>query len=196
MNIGDVVTIGLILVALWTFIPSQHRATLRGGLEPTVIALAGFVRRGSKAVAYVIADLAYVVFVGQPRIVKSFDSSGADYVAQRAPRTAPEPPEPAVVRADVHQLGSGEPAKNGDVAELPRIDINARMTRAELITLLAVQKAEDGAYRYSANQITGFVGGTAADVKKLIAEIREPVAPLPAPTVERGKSLQRPAGGW
>lgn len=71
MTIGDAVTICLVLLALWTFIPRPFRAALRGGLEPTVIALASVVRAGTRVAAHIITELAYRVLIGQvppPRV--------------------------------------------------------------------------------------------------------------------------------
>lgn len=196
MTIEDAITICLVVLALWTFIPRSFRAALRGGLEPTVIAVAEVVRRGTRTAARVIADLAYTVLIGQPR-VNNFDAPKADYVAPIQPQTAAAPPEPAAVLAGTHQPGSIELPKNNDMPDPPQVVINARLSKAELITLLAVQKKDDGAYLYSSNQITAFVGGTAADVKRLIAEIREPVKPVEeTPPQGRGKSLRKPAEGW
>lgn len=66
-----------------------------------------------------------------------------------------------------------------------------QLGKEELIILLAVQRNEDGAYRYSANQITAFVGGAAAPVKETIATVRgRKEAPKP------GAPLKRPVNGW
>ncbi len=104
--------------------------------------------------------------------------------------------EPVVVRAQTHQIEPVEPAKNEPVREPAAIAITARLERAELITLLAVQKNADGGYTFSSNKITEFVGGTASEVKAQIAMIRNPTAPKPAAQNERGKTLRRPAEGW
>lgn len=61
--------------------------------------------------------------------------------------------------------------------------------------MLAIQRAEDGSYRHSANDITKFIGGTAADVKDVIREVREGPAPKAEPP-QPSKTLQRPANGW
>lgn len=111
-------------------------------------------------------------------------------------RTPAEPAEPLPVRAQTHQIEPVEPAKNEPVREPAAIAITARLERAELITLLAVQKNADGGYTFSSNKITEFVGGTASEVKAQIAMIRNPTAPKPAAQNERGKTLRRPAEGW
>jgi hypothetical protein len=82
-----------------------------------------------------------------------------------------------------NQLEPGEP---GDGEPFAR-----QLAKEELIILLAVQRNADGGYLYSANQITTFVGGTAAPIKATIANVRgkkEQPAPL--------RSLQRPMNGW
>lgn len=120
--------------------------------------------------------------------------AGTEPVRQQA-----EPAEPLPVRGQQNQLESVEPAKIEPLDEPAPVAISAQLSQTELIAVLAVQKNAAGGYRYSANQITGFIGGTAADVKKIIADIRTPpkVEPPPEPTQpERGKSLRRPAEGW
>lgn len=114
-------------------------------------------------------------------------------------RQQAEPTEPVAVRGQQNQVEPVEPAKIEPLDEPAPVAISAQLNQTELIAVLAVQKNAAGGYRYSANQITGFIGGTAADVKKIIADIRTPpkVEPPPEPTQpERGKSLRRPAEGW
>ena len=77
------------------------------------------------------------------------------------------------------------------------VAITAHMSKAELITLLAVQKNADGTYAYSANRIRDFVGGTTSAVMEQIKAVRPDAKPAPqAPQPSRGKSLRRPARGW
>jgi hypothetical protein len=132
------------------------------------------------------------------QLVNRYQDDGDDYVAPGAgsePVRAPvEPPEPVAVRAHQNQLEPSEPPQNEPACEPSARGITARLERAELITLLAVQKNADGSYTFSANKITEFVGGTAADVKAQIAAIRTPQKP--EAQNERGKSLRRPAEGW
>lgn len=69
--------------------------------------------------------------------------------------------------------------------------ITRQLGKEELIVLLAVQRNDDGGYLWSANQITSFVGGTAAPIKATIATVRGTKdAPRP------GSPLKRPANGW
>jgi len=205
MDIGDAVTICLVLLALWTFIPRSFRSALRGGLEPSVVALARAVELATRAAAHVLIELAYKVLIGQvpPASPPRSIASKIDYVA---PVPAPEPvrelaapPVREAVLPHVHQVEPSEPAENKPASEPNELTVNAHLSRPDLIALLAVQKNDDGSYRFSSNQITGFVGGTAAEVKKQIADIREKPAPVapPAPDASaRGKSLRRPAEGW
>ena len=199
MTLGDAVTICLVLVALWTLIPRALRAAIRGGLEPTVIALAGAVRALSHGAAHILGELAYKVLIGQPRpqSVKGFAQPDNHSVESSAARTTSDADRTAPVRPDTYQVELVEAPKNADVPILPQIAINAHLSRPELITLLAVQKTAAGEYAYSANKILALVGGTAADVMAQIAAIRNPPKPAPEPPQpERGKSLRRPAGGW
>lgn len=130
--------------------------------------------------------------------VNRYQDDGDDYVEPGAGsepvRTPAAPPEPAVVRGHQNRIDPSEPDQIEPPREPSAIVITARLERAELITLLAVQKNADGSYAFSANRITEFVGGTAADVKAQIAAIRNP--PKPEAQNERGKSLRRPAEGW
>lgn len=84
-------------------------------------------------------------------------------------------------------------------AKAPEMLQLSKSERHDMIDFLARELGETGVYRHSANTILKMVGGTAADVKKIIADIRTPpkVEPPPEPTQpERGKSLRRPAEGW
>ncbi len=106
-----------------------------------------------------------------------------------APRTASEPAEPMAVLADTHQAELEEPGENEPVAEPIHL---RQLPRVHLIVLLAVQRKEEGGYLYSANEITSFVGGTAAPVKALIAEVR---AEKQQEQKQPGR-IDRPANGW
>lgn len=92
--------------------------------------------------------------------------------------------------------GSGEPVlRQQNQSEPAEPDAHEpalrQLGKEELIILLAVQRNEDGAYRYSANQITAFVGGAAAPIKETIATVRgRKEAPKP------GAPLKRPVNGW
>jgi hypothetical protein len=68
-----------------------------------------------------------------------------------------------------------------------------KLTRAEEIALLTVQRNDDGSYRHSANKIADLMGGTAADVKAQVAAIRGPAKPAQSPPTGR---VARPADGW
>lgn len=101
-----------------------------------------------------------------------------------------EPPEPAPVRAHQNQLEPTEPGETGTPCEPLQLN---RLSRTAEIALLAVQRNGDGAYRHSANDITRLMGGTAADVKKQIAEIR--ALPPEEPTRPAARA-DRPSRGW
>lgn len=103
--------------------------------------------------------------------------------------TGPEPVEPEPVRAHQYQEQTGAAAEN---APSPA-PVSSRMSKPALIALLAVQRDDDGKYRFSANQIAGFVGGTHADVKGQIAAIRATKDPAAKVAANR---LERPASGW
>lgn len=104
-------------------------------------------------------------------------------------RIALEPAEPGAVRAQQNQLEPVEPAENEPAREPLQLN---RLSRESEIALLAVQRNEDGSYRHSANDITKFIGGTAADVKKQVAAIR---GSKPAEQVSAAR-VERPSRGW
>jgi hypothetical protein len=88
---------------------------------------------------------------------------------------------------DAPQVEPDEPA----VSEPPTdpLVISHKMGRKELTILLAAQRDDVGQYRFSANKIAEFVGGTSAEVKGWVADVRgrkEPAA----------NTLRRPANGW
>lgn len=66
-----------------------------------------------------------------------------------------------------------------------------QLSKEDLIILLAVQRNDEGGYRYSSNQITAFVGGAAAPIKATIAAVRGKKETPPV-----GAPLKRPANGW
>lgn len=104
-------------------------------------------------------------------------------------RTRREPAEPMAVSAETHHLELEEPLENKPALEPIRL---RQLPRYDLIVLLAVQRKEEGGYLYSSNQITSFVGGTAAPVKALIAEVR---AEKQAEPKQPGR-IDRPSNGW
>lgn len=88
---------------------------------------------------------------------------------------------------EAYQAEPREPSQ--DVPPADPLIISHKMSRKELTILLAAQKTDEGAYRWSANKIADFVGGTSAEVKGWVADVRgrkEPAA----------TSLRRPANGW
>lgn len=100
-----------------------------------------------------------------------------------------EPAEPLVVRAQQNQV---EPIEPGTIEPAFEPTQLYRLSLHDEIVLLAVQRDERGAYRHSANAITKFVGGTAAEVKKIVADVRG-TAPE---KVQPPRSSTRPARGW
>ncbi len=92
------------------------------------------------------------------------------------------------VLADAHQVNGPEPIEIEPASELGSL---RNMSRKDLVILLAVQRNSDDSYRWSANDITKFVGGTAADVKAVIAAVRGPKSVPTTPA-----SVPRPKGGW
>lgn len=104
-------------------------------------------------------------------------------------RESLEPVEPVAVRAHQNQVEPVELPEIEPVRETLQLN---RLSREAEIALLAVQRNENGSYRHSANDITKFVGGTAADVKDLIAEIRGTRTPKQPPAAQ----VTRPPKGW
>lgn len=107
-------------------------------------------------------------------------------------RTSSEPParrvEPGRI-ADTSQVEPIDPPVR-DPSPAPLI-IAHKMSRKDLTLLLAVQKNDDGAYRWSANKIAEFIGGTSAEVKGWVAEVRGKKESAAA-----ANTLRRPANGW
>jgi len=101
-----------------------------------------------------------------------------------------EPAQTMPVLPQLHHLDENEPCENEPAREPPQLN---RLSRTAEITLLAVQRNADGTYRHSANAITHLMGGTAADVKKQIAEIRA-LPPEEQPKI--APRMDRPPRGW
>jgi hypothetical protein len=65
MDIDGLITIALVCVALWTFVPRHIRHALRSGLEPSIIVIAESVRVGTRYAWKVITHLAYQLLIGR-----------------------------------------------------------------------------------------------------------------------------------
>lgn len=89
-------------------------------------------------------------------------ATGTPLVHVPVPRTSTAPDAAEVVRADTD-------AEN-TAFELPRI--SRHNTDREVVVYLAVQLRTDGKPRYSANKIYDLVGGSRADVLKIVADVR------------------------
>ena len=109
--------------------------------------------------------------------------------AQTSYRTTCEPAEPIAVLQPTPHVEPAEPAAIEPMPEPIRL---RQLPRHDLIVLLAVQRKEDGDYLFSSNQITTFVGGTAATVKALVAEVRSENQEQP----RHSGRLERPVNGW
>lgn len=167
MDVSDLLLLALILMALWTFVPRHVRRALRSGAEPAVIALADLARVG---IYHALRGLRFVGYrwllgVSVPGESERVLSSRDDATADEPVRIVAEPPDTNAVRTST----SGGQEKAGDA---PIISHN--MSGVELIAVLSVQKDERGGYRFSANKIADFIGGTRADVLSEIKSIREP----------------------
>lgn len=123
------------------------------------------------------------VFAGVNPLEGEWDEEEDDRPGSIVPVQRVEPQKtPETYQPEPSELSVREPARD------PLI-ISHNMSRKELTILLAAQKTDEGAYRWSANKIAEFVGGTAAEVKGWVADVRgkrEPAA----------HSLRRPANGW
>lgn len=104
-------------------------------------------------------------------------------------RTSYEPAEPLPVLGQQNQIEPTEPTQNEPATEPFSL---RQLPRRDLIVLLAVQRKEDGGYSFSANQITAFIGGTAAPVKELIADVRSGRKE----EVKQPGHIERPTNGW
>jgi hypothetical protein len=165
MDLSDWATLAFVLLALWTFLPRPLRAALRRGLEPAVIALSDLIRVGIHHALRAIKFAAYrwLVGVDVPGEEWHITSSRVGGEAREPVRASAEPPDTAAARTS---------STGAIVPPVPAPSISHKMSDAELIVLLSVQKGDAG-YRYSANKIADFVGGTRADVLAQIRAVRE-----------------------
>lgn len=111
------------------------------------------------------------------------------------------PPAPADRPSSASGSQWVEPVKIPDTSQAEPIELPVRdppdepvfyshkMSRKELTILLAAQRDGEGQYRFSANKIAEFVGGTGAEVKGWVADVRGRKEPAAA-------TLRRPANGW
>lgn len=131
--------------------------------------------------------------------VNRFEAAPFDYVERAAasepPRTVSETPRNTTPAPVTQQAEAVTKQEIETPAPTPEVTISSHLNKTELITLLAVQKKPDGDYTYSANQIRNFVGGTAADVHALIAELRGTRKDEPKAHA-KGERIARPPEGW
>jgi hypothetical protein len=76
MDFQDLITIALVVVCVWTFIPRHLRRALRSGLEPAVVTLADAVRDGSRVALKVLTHVAYKLLIGN--VPMSSSAAGDD----------------------------------------------------------------------------------------------------------------------
>lgn len=113
MELQDLITIALVLLCVWTFIPRHIRVALRSGLEPAVATLADTARDVSRVVAKVITHVAYRVLIGS--VPMSSDATDDD-----TKRVEPEP----LRSSDFPLPAAIEPQTNGS-ANLEELQLNA-----------------------------------------------------------------------
>jgi hypothetical protein len=148
--LGDLLTAGLILLAIWTFIPQSVKASARGGLGPLAASLAAAVRAGLPA----IERAAYKLVVGHPRAYVST-------VAAEAPSASGTPYRPA---PDTDQLEPGDTPALSTSSELP--------DEAALTRHMASLKKPNGQYWLSANRIAAAVGGERETALQIVRSVR------------------------
>lgn len=100
------------------------------------------------------------------------------------------PSSALAVRPHTHHVEPSEPVQNEPGREP---DSLRNLSRLEEIVWLATLRNDDGNYRHSANEITKFIGGTAADVKATIATVRNKKDPLARPSP---RLVRDPVKGW
>lgn len=108
---------------------------------------------------------------------------------QEPARTSSEPPANQTGSADT---SAARTSTGGDRSPaLP--SLHNHLSRLELLTLLAVQKDDDGEYLYSANKIADLVGGARQKTLDQINEARGLKKDEPPRANNR---LSRPENGW
>jgi len=118
-------------------------------------------------------------------IIKTDDVMSSVQIERTAPATSTALGSTSTHHAVLPDTHQAEPSAL--LHSEPPLNLH-NMSRPALIALISVQKTETGAYRWTANQIAAFVGGTRAEVLKEIAQYRPP---LPAPA-----QIKRPVNGW
>ncbi len=124
MDVGDLVTIILIFVALWTFIPRHIRHALKSGLEPSIIVLSDAIRElthyGWKLFTHIIYRLLIGHYPDDNVIVNQSDDD-ADYVDIAPVATTPQ--------------------NNNNGIATPAMDSNALLLQAKAESLAKMVKA-------------------------------------------------------
>lgn len=131
--LGDILTIGLVLLALWTFVPRRLRVAARVGIEPTVIVLADYVRSGARMAGRVAADLLYRVLIGRPRVMSEPPAEPAEIPVAGPVAAIAEKPAQLIVMPG----NDGNEALPGNAAIPPAArDIIRMQAKAEAVALL------------------------------------------------------------
>jgi hypothetical protein len=115
-----------------------------------------------------------VVLPGAGRLDMSTPAAGEG--GSREAGTGSEPAEPEVVPGLGNQAEPAFPEEYDIEFAATTLQNNADL----FIAVLAEMRTADGGYRFSANQIVGFVGGRAAEVKAKIAARRPKAESAPA----------------
>ena len=168
MTLGDALTIGLVLLALWVFVVERY-TTLR--LEDGVRLGVDAVRAGWERVAPLVRWVAYDVIVGRPSVKDE---------AEPAPDVLSSSREQ---QYDAPVLGTG----------IKAVSIPPGAPDRDIVRELAALKTPDG-WRFSANAIYTFVKGNRNDVLAWVREARglEDDEPEPARLPEQ-PHIQVPA---
>lgn len=118
--------------------------------------------------------------------VNDYDDEITSSDDDKPTRTSSEPPQNRSGSPDT----AAERTSTDEDQEPPRAALHSHLSRLEVLTLLAVQKGDDGEYAYSANKIAELVGGARQKTLEQINEVRG------VRKEERQGHMSRPENGW
>lgn len=127
--------------------------------------------------------------VDKARGVNGFDDDIMSREPQNQYGTGSEPPQNHPGSLDTSAERTSTHDAEGPVA----VSLHNHLSRAELLTLLAIQKAPDGEYVYSANKIADLVGGAR---QKTLEQINVARGMRPEEPQRSSNHLSRPENGW
>jgi hypothetical protein len=139
MEWGDVITLVLVLVALWTFMPRHFRHVLRGAIVPALSAVVDMIRACKAPVVYV----AYRVLLGRypPSYYVENDDAAEELMYQEPPFSAGETNAETAETPHLNAETVAETFTLGEIEALARLVAAGKLGLTEAVKIGADAKS-------------------------------------------------------